>query len=423
MKLSILALGTALAFLAPQSLFAESTLATSILTPQKHHITVDSLPEPYSTTSAIKRPSEVEPPENAALNIPSGFAVNIFTDDLINPRSLAISPEGDLLVVESYKHRIYRLVDSDRDGKADKKELFANEDNGLNQPFGISFSDRYVFIASTDKVSRFDYKKGQNKVTGNGKQVIAFESGGYHQHWTRNVIVSPDQQWIYVSMGSESNADEELPPRAAITKMKLDGSEPTLFASGLRNPLGLAFHPHTNELYATVNERDNLGDDLVPDYITHVQKNGFYGWPYAYFVPKNLDPRHVKNGKSTRPDKAADTLTPDVLLQAHSAVMEMAFGEKTNFPAYYKTGLFAALRGSWNRAKGTGYKIIYVPFDASNRPVGGYEDFLTGFLTDERKPEAWGRPVGVTVLNDGSLVFADEVNGRIYRISYTGIKS
>jgi glucose/arabinose dehydrogenase len=202
--------------------------------------------------------------------------------------------------------------------------------------------------------------------------------------------------------------------------MNLDGSGRKVFASGLRNPVGLAFHPKTAELYATVNERDGLGDDLPPDYFTRLRDGEFYGWPYVYFAPQNLDPRMVQDGHSLRPDLAARTRTPDVLFQTHSASLGLAFYAGSVFPEKYRQGAFVAFRGSWNRSRGTGYKIVFIPFDAAGRPKGWYEDFVTGFLLDPAGPITWGRPVGLLAMPDGSLLFTEEINGRIYRVRFSG---
>jgi glucose/arabinose dehydrogenase len=202
--------------------------------------------------------------------------------------------------------------------------------------------------------------------------------------------------------------------------MNLDGSDRKVFAFGLRNPVGLAFHPKTGALYATVNERDELGDDLVPDYLARLEEGEFYGWPYAYLSPKNLDPRLVENGRSLRPDLVARTKTPDVLFRSHSAALGLAFSTGMKFPEKYRQGAFVAFRGSWNRDQGTGYKIVFVPFDADGRPQGWYEDFVTGFLLDPAVPTTWGRPVGVLAMPDGSLLFTEEANGWIYRVSFAG---
>jgi glucose/arabinose dehydrogenase len=232
--------------------------------------------------------------------------------------------------------------------------------------------------------------------------------------------MSPDSKKLYVSVGSQSNADIEPLPRASVQIMNLDGKNQQTFASGLRNPVGLDFHPKSGQLYTTVNERDGLGDDLVPDYLTRIRQGQFYGWPYTYLKPNLLDPRHVQNGISVRPDLAAKTLMPDVLFQAHSAALGLQFYDGKTFPKKYHNGAFVAFRGSWNRNAGTGYKIVFVPFNAKFRPEGYYEDFLTGFLTDPSGPKTWGRPVGLLVLPDGSLLFTEEANNRIYRIQYRG---
>ncbi|MGB7085453.1 MAG: PQQ-dependent sugar dehydrogenase, partial [Phormidesmis sp.] len=231
------------------------------------------------------------------------------------------------------------------------------------------------------------------------------------------VVVSPTGDQLYVSVGSRSNASEEPLPRASVQVMGLDGSNQQIFASGLRNPVGLDFHPQTQALYTTVNERDGLGDDLVPDYFTRIQAGEFFGWPYAYLSPENLDPRQLVDGVSTAPEKASETRSPDVLFQSHSAALGLQFYDGSTFPERYQNGAFAAFRGSWNRSAGTGYKLVFIPFD-EGRPLGGYEDFLTGFLTDPSGPTTWGRPVGLLVLPDGSLLFTDEGNDRIYRIQY-----
>ncbi|HLO86810.1 MAG TPA: PQQ-dependent sugar dehydrogenase, partial [Nostocaceae cyanobacterium] len=230
--------------------------------------------------------------------------------------------------------------------------------------------------------------------------------------------VAPDQKKLYVSIGSRSNVDEEAIPRASVQQMNLDGSERKTFAFGLRNPVGLDFHPVTKELYTTVNERDGLGDDLVPDYFTRIQQDEFYGWPYAYLTPNNIEPRQKVNGKSKRPDLVARTRTPDVLFQAHSAALGVQFYDGRTFPQKYRNGAFVAFRGSWNRDRGTGYKIVFIPFNAQGRPLGYYEDFLTGFLLNPSVPSTWGRPVGLLVLPDGSLLVTEEANNRIYRIQF-----
>jgi len=394
---------------------------TKPLSPQPIRIVATTLPQPGASESASKPPQVLPIPASPLLRVPPGFVVNVFADNLDAPRWLALTPTGDVLVTETRQNRITLLRDANRDGVAEVRKTFASAQNGLNIPFGMAFADRYFFLGNTAEVRRFPYIKGQEQLTGSGEKIADLPGGGYNQHWTRNVVVSPDNRQLFVSVGSQSNADAEPLPRASVQVMNLDGKNQQTFASGLRNPVGLDFHPKTNQLYTTVNERDGLGDDLVPDYLTRIRQGQFYGWPYAYFKPNLLDPRLVKNGKSDRPDLVAKTLMPDVLFQAHSAALGLQFYDGKTFPKRFFNGAFVAFRGSWNRNAGTGYKIVFVPFNAATgRPQGYYEDFLTGFLTDPSGPKTWGRPVGLLVLPDGSLLFTEEANNRIYRVQYRG---
>ncbi len=395
-----------------------SPIPTQTLNPQAIRITVESLPEPFATDSASKSPRILPIPQKPTLQVPAGFQVNVFAEGLDRPRWLALTPTGDILVTETRQNRIILLRDTNGDGQADSRKVFANAENGLDIPFGMAFAENVFFLGNHDGVRRYPYIQGQQQLTGQGKQIAPLPGGGYRQHWTRNVILSPDQQKLYVSIGSRSNADEEPLPRASVQVMNLDGSGQQKFASGLRNPVGLDFHPKTKELYATVNERDGLGDDLVPDYLTRLRSGEFYGWPYAYFRPNLLDPRKIINGNSINPENAALTKAPDVLFQAHSAALGLKFYTGKTFPEKYQSGAFVAFRGSWNRDRGTGYTVVFVPFNAQGRPMGYYEDFLTGFLVDLSVPSTWGRPVGLLVLPDGSLLVTEEENGRIYRIQY-----
>ncbi|PSB25244.1 PQQ-dependent sugar dehydrogenase [Stenomitos frigidus] len=399
---------------------AAKLMPTAVLSPQPIAITPASLPKPYASSSASKSPNVIPIPPTPTLKVPTGFVVTIFAEGLDRPRWLALTPTGDVLVTETRQNRIQLLRDANKDGVAEVKKTFASSQNSLNIPFGMSFSNDAFFLGNTAAVLRFPYTKGQEQLQGTGTKITDLPGGGYNQHWTRNVVVSPDRTKLYVSIGSQSNADEEPLPRASVQVMNLDGSDRQTFASGLRNPVGLAFHPTTRDLYATVNERDGLGDDLVPDYFTRLQTGQFYGWPYAYMTPDRLDPNHVQNGRSSRPDLAAQTRTPDVLFQAHSAALGLQFYNGQTFPAKYRNGAFVAFRGSWNRDRGTGYKIVFVPFSAEGRPQGYYEDFLTGFLVNPSGPDTWGRPVGLLALPDGSLLLTEEANGRIYRIQYKG---
>lgn len=398
----------------------KNVVRTEPLTPTPIRITPASLPKPFHSQSASQSPNVVPIPANPTLRVSAGFTVNVFAENLDRPRWLALTPTGDVLVTETRENRIRLLRDTNGDGVADIRKSFAGAENGLNIPFGMTFADGFFFLGNTDAVLRFPYTRGQQQITGTGQKIADLPGGGYNQHWTRNVVVSPNGQKLYVSVGSQSNVDEEPLPRASVQVMNLDGSNQQTFAFGLRNPIGLDFHPTNGELYATVNERDQIGDDLVPDYLTRVQKGEFYGWPYAYLTPNKLDPRQVRNGKSKRPDLVARTKTPDVLFQAHSAALGLQFYDGKKFPEKYRNGAFVAFRGSWNRDRGTGYKIVFVPFGANNRPQGYYEDFLTGFLLNPAEPTTWGRPVGLLVLPDGSLLFTEEANNRIYRIQYQG---
>jgi glucose/arabinose dehydrogenase len=397
---------------------AKNIIRTEAITPKPIRIDINSLPAPFATDSASKSPQVVPIPQNPTLRVPPGFTVNVYAENLDAPRWLALTPTGDVLVTETKQNRIRLLRDPNKDGTADTKITFATAANGLNIPFGMTFAGNNFFLGNTNAVLQFSYTKGQQQLSGTGKKITDLPGGGYNQHWTRNVVASPDSNKLYVSVGSESNVDEEPLPRASVQVMNLDGSQRQTFASGLRNPIGLDFNPVTKELYATVNERDGLGDNLVPDYFTRIRQGEFYGWPYAYMKPSYLDPRQSMNGKSKRPDLTAKTRTPDVLFESHSAALGLQFYDGNKFPEKYRNGAFAAFRGSWNRNSGTGYKIVFIPFNSQGRPQGYYEDFLTGFLLDPSIPRTWARPVGLLVVPDGSLLFTDEANNRIYRIQY-----
>ncbi|MEO0948800.1 MAG: sorbosone dehydrogenase family protein [Cyanobacteria bacterium J06641_5] len=399
---------------------AASEIPTAPLTPLPQRIAVESLPPPFATESASKPPNVVPIPGEPVLNVPPGFAVNVFAEGLARPRWLALTPDGDVLVTETRQNRISLLRDRDGDGVAESKATFATAANGLEIPFGMAFAGGSFFLGNHNAVRRYDYAPGQAQLRDRGSKLIDLPGGGYNQHWTRNVVAAPAGDKLFVSVGSRSNADEEELPRASVQMMDLDGKNQKTFAWGLRNPVGLDFHPETGELYATVNERDRLGDDLVPDYFTRVRAGEFYGWPYTYFTPELLDPRHVVNGRSRNPKLAAQTRLPDVLFKSHSAALGLQFYDGDVFPERYRQGAFVAFRGSWNRDRGTGYKVVFVPFASNGRPRGDYEDFLTGFLIDPQGPTTWGRPVGLLVLPDGSLLVTEEANNRIYRVRYVG---
>jgi glucose/arabinose dehydrogenase len=385
---------------------------TDRLAPRSQRVTLDALPEPFATPSASKSVRIVDMPAGARLRVPAGFTVQIFADALDMPRWLARAPDGAVLVTETRENRITRLSDVDGDGVAEERSVFADAGNGLDIPFGMAFAGGHFFVGNHDEVRRYPFASGQRRLLGEGEKIADLPGGGYRQHWTRNVIVAPDGKHLFVSIGSRSNADAEPLPRASIQRMALDGSGMKTWASGLRNPVGMDLHPETRELHCTVNERDELGDDLVPDFLTRVGEGEFYGWPYVYLTPDRLDPRHA-----TRPAITRETRTPDLLFQAHSAALGMAFYDGSTFPPRYRHGAFIAFRGSWNRGGATGYKLVFAPFERG-RPTGVYEDFLSGFLLDPDAPTSWGRPVGVLTLPDGSLLFTEEMNGRIFRVQH-----
>lgn len=387
-------------------------------------ITVADLPAPYASRSVDNGPHEVSRPSNAWPRVPAGFRVEVFAADLKNPRCIRTAPNGDLFVAESSPGRIRVLRAPDGAGRAVTSEVFAS---GLDRPFGIAFfpsgpDPQWVYVGETGAVSRFPYRNGDLKARG-AKQVIVpdIPSGGFLRgggHWTRDVAFANDGRKMFVSVGSHSNDaessgdDAREKNRADILEYNPDGSGFRIFASGIRNAVGIAVHPRTGELWASVNERDGLGDDLAPDYVTRVKPGGFYGWPWFY-MGSNPDPRHP----NAHPELKNRVTVPDVLLQSHSASLEMAFYTGKSFPAEYALEAFAAEHGSWNRSKRTGYKVIRVILH-DGVPTGEYEDFLTGFVTPEGN--VWGRPVGVAVARDGSLFVSDDTGELVWRVSYGG---
>jgi glucose/arabinose dehydrogenase len=389
----------------------------------RRKVTVGDLARPYDTPSAKNHPKMVARPEGVWPKAPEGFEVTEFATKLVEPRVIVRAPNGDLFLAESRANRIRVLRDSDADGKPEVNEVFAE---GLSRPFGIAFyplgSDpKYIYIGNTDSVVRFPYKGGDTKAAGKPEMVVqnipsGNESVGGGGHWTRDLEFSPDGKTLYVSVGSRSNVDDDKREirRACILAFDPDGKNERIFASGIRNPVGLATHPKTGQLWTSVNERDALGDNLVPDYITHVEEGAFYGWPWYYLGP-NQDPRH--EGK--HPELKAKTIIPDVLLQSHMASLDMTFYDGQTFPKEFHHDGFAAEHGSWNRARRVGYKVIRVPMK-DGKATGEFEDFLVGFVTKEGN--VWGRPVGVAVAKDGALMVTDDGSGTIWRVAYSGKK-
>ncbi len=393
------------------------TVKTSIM-PKAERIVIrpDSLPKPDATSSAKNPPKVVDPSPGASLYLPSGFAVDVFAEgDFVYPRWIIEGPNGDLFLTDSKANKVFLLRDANKDGWIDNASERFTFLEGLNRPFGMAIRDGYFYVANTDGVLRYKYQAGQTKLESAGEKIIALPADGYNNHWTRNLLFSRDGKKLYVSAGSATNVDVEPDPRrAAISQYNPDGSEHRIFAGGLRNPIGLAWNPVTGALWTAVNERDLIGDDLVPDYVTSVKEGGFYGWPYSY-IGQNEDPRR----KSERPELVAKAIVPDVLLESHCAALGIVFYTGKMFPTEYQGDAFVAMHGSWNRSKRTGYKVVRVPFE-NGKPEGGYENFLTGWLPDETSPTVWGRPVGLTMLSDGSLLVVDDGGNKIWRVTYKG---
>jgi glucose/arabinose dehydrogenase len=377
----------------------------------KHHeIRADQLPRPYHTESFGNPPRVVKRPPDGKLYAPRGFHIAPWASGFNEVRNMIVAPNGDVFVAEMSGSRITVLRDSNGDGTPDKRWVFAD---GLNRPFGLAFRGNQLYVGNTDAIVRFDYKPGQTAASGEPVRVVALPRGG---HATRNVIFNRDGSKMYVAVGSDSNVSDETgqPLRAAITEFNPDGSGKRTFGSGLRNPIGLGWNPANNTLWTTVNERDGLGNDLVPDYVTEVKPGAFYGWPFSY-IGRNEDPRR----KGERPDLVAKAIVPSVLIDSHSAPILLAFYNGKMFPQQYRGGIFVALHGSWNRNPRTGYKIIHVPF-RNGQPSGGYDDFVVGWAPSSAEREVWGRPAGLLVLPDGSLLIADDGADVIWRVTYDG---
>ena len=384
-----------------------------------HKITVGDLPAPYATKSAINGPRMVPRPQDAWPQAPAGFKVELFTTEVKEPRKLLIAPNGDLFVAESHDGRIKIFRGMSSEGKPQQSSIFAA---GLKEPYGIAFyppgpDPKYVYIGDDNAVLRFAYHNSDLKATGKPEHIATLPD--HEGHSTRDLVFSPDGKQLFVGVGSASNVDDpdansDEKNRGDILVMNPDGSNLRVYAYGIRNAGGgLAINPKDGELWCSVNERDGLGDNLAPDYITHVQEGGFYGWPY-YYMGNHADPRL----KGKHPELKSKTIVPDVLLQAHNASLELFFYEGKQFPAEYRGDIFAAQHGSWNRNVRTGYEVIRVPLHQTGHADGEYEDFLTGFVLPNG--DVWGRPVGVAVAPDGSLLVSDDGSDSIWRVSYTG---
>lgn len=407
-----------------------------------HRIDVAKLPPPFETSSAVNFPKLIEKPAGAKLSLPAGFKVDVFAKDLQGPRAMRVAPNGDVFVTESMSGRVKVLRPSPDGTAAASVETFAQ---GLLQPFGVEFypagaQPQWVYIAETNRVVRYAYKVGDTKASGIPEVVVPELSPTGGGHFTRDIAFSLDGKRMFVSVGSQSNVAEDMPKktpaeikaweaerglgatwgpeenRADVLVYEVGSSKPgKVFATGIRNCVGLTVQPKTGDLWCTTNERDLLGDDLVPDYSTRVKEGGFYGWPW-YYMGKYEDPRL----KGDRPDLAGKATVPDVPYQAHSAALNLVFYTATSgasaFPKEYVGEGFAVLHGSWNRAFRTGHKVVRVKMK-NNVPTGEYEDFMVGFIADDGN--AWGRPVGAAVAKDGALLISDDGANVVYRISYS----
>jgi len=364
------------------------------------------LPAPFATKSAGNPPEPTKPPAGFLPTVPAGFRVNVFATGFKEPRFLTTAPNGDVFLADSGAGKIYILRDAQHTGGAQQREEFAS---GLNRPFGIVFREGYVYVGDEDALLRFKYDAKTSKRTGEAEKLLDLPRGG---HSTRDLAFTADGQHLLVAVGSDSNAGtHDDARRAAITICDLDGKNARLFATGLRNPVGLALEPTTHAVWTTVNERDGLGDDLPPDFFTSVRDGGFYGWPYSY-IGDTVDPRV----KPQKPELVAKAIVPDVLLGAHRAPLQFAFYTGTQFPEKYRGGAFVAEHGSWNRSTRAGYQVVFVAF-RDGQPSAGPEEFLGGLVPDATKSEVYGRPVGVAVTTDGSLLVSDDGAGVVYRVS------
>lgn len=406
----------------------------------KHYFIEEELPTPFATTAAGNGPKVVPAPASAMLFAPAGFTVKKFAKGLSNPRLMRTAPNGDIFIAETGRNRIRVIRTTDGAEAPAVNQIFVE---GLNRPFGISFyppgdHPQWIYVANNNSIVRFPYHNGDLKITNAPEVIVPKLSETTGGHSTRDVAFSRDGQRMFISVGSGSNVGEQMGKktpeeiraweaqngvgaawgeethRAAILVTDPEGHGPLRhFANGIRNPVGLAVHPETGDLWTSINERDGLGDNLVPDYVSRVKEGGFYGWPW-YYIGNHEDPRHA----GERPDLAGKVTVPDVLEQAHSASLQMTFYTATNgvaaFPAEYRGDAFVALHGSWNRNLRTGYKLVRVRLN-HGVPTGEYEDFLTGFVVDDRS--VWGRPVGVTVAHDGALLVTEDGNDTLWRIA------
>ncbi|MHA6724236.1 PQQ-dependent sugar dehydrogenase [Sphingomonas sp. RS2018] len=384
------------------------------------------LPAPYATGSVVNTPNTTPFHPGAELKVPAGMTINKFADGLDSPRNAVVLANGDVLVAEARterknedstfrdvgKNRILLLRDTDGDGRANMREVLMA---GLQQPYGMQLIGKRLYVANANGVFWIPYTLGQTTIAADATKtwITRFDPTGYNNHWTRNLLASRDGRTLYIAVGSASNVGEygiaKEERRAAILAIDLKTGRERVFANGIRNPVGMAFEPVTGNLWTSVNERDELGDDLVPDYITSVKEGGFYGWPYSYWG-KTPDPRL----KGQRPDLVARAITPDFAVGAHASALGISFGADTKLPAHYRSGAFVARHGSWNRSTLLGYDVVFVPF-RNGRPSGVMEPLLTGFT--DGPGHVHGRPRALATAGDGSLLVVDDKGGVIWRVA------
>lgn len=402
----------------------------------RRHITPADMPAPFASEAVVNIPKTVARPLGAWPKVPPGFSVSLFASGLGTPRTMRVAPNGDIFVAESMPGRIRVLRAHQGASATDQVSVFAT---GLNKPFGLAFyppgpNPQYIYVGDNDAILRIPYRTGDLKARGAPETIIpGLPTIG---HWTRDVVFSPDGQRMFVAIGSVSNDDETLAPRAPaeiraweakhgvgsawgieqdraeVAVADPDGESIRAYATGLRNCVGMAIQPETGMPWCAVNERDQFGNDMIPDYVTSVRSNGFYGWPW-YYIGVHEDPLH----KGERPDLATKVVTPDVLIQPHSAPLSLVFYEGAQFPAAYKGDLFVTLHGSYNRLHRTGSKVVRAILK-DGKATGEYEDFMTGFVVSNT--EVWGRPVGLAVDHDGALLVSEDANGTIWRVTWSG---
>ena len=367
------------------------------------------LPPPYATKAVNNRPRVIPQPQGARLSVPAGFHAEVWAEDFDVPRFMLLGPHNEVLLADSANPpngKVYVFQNGDPNKR---RELL----KGLNKPYGLALHDGYLYVGEPDSIKRFKYDSA-NLTAGEDQEVISLKGQGTH-HWTRSLLFDRAGKKLYVGVGSGSNdSPGEDPRRAAINRYNADGSGHEIFASGTRNPIGMRWYPGTDTLWAAVQERDDLGDDLVPDYFTHIQQGGFYGWPYSYIGPHE-DP----NNKGLRPDLVAKTIVPDVLLGSHVAVLDFIFYTGKQFPAEYQGGAFLAFHGSWNRSKRVGQSVAFVPFQ-NGKPSGPVREVVTGWMISPDEREVWGRPVGLLQMPDGSLLISEDGNKKVWHLSYNG---